>query len=209
MSELDVQKIITTLRRIAKILHKEPEKALKQLRRFSKVIDDQIPYRDGHSQRVCDYALKCGKKIKLDKRQMVVLEAAALLHDFGKIGVEEDILTKPEDLAGSERTEVEKHVLRGFYILSGFAELEAALDGIRTHHEHYDGMGYPYGLANSAIPLIGRILSVVDAYDAITSDRPYRRAHSKKYAIRILREKAGTQFDPKVVKIFLGIIAGE
>jgi HD-GYP domain-containing protein (c-di-GMP phosphodiesterase class II) len=137
---------------------------------------------------------------------MVVLEAAALLHDFGKIGIEEDILCKPEDLVGSERSEVEKHVLRGYYILSGFAEFDAALEGIRTHHEHYNGMGYPYGLSNSSIPLIGRLLSVVDAYDAMTSDRPYRKAQTKKDAIKILRDKAGTQFDPEVVKIFIKII---
>ncbi len=209
MSELDIQKIITTLRRVAKILHKEPEKALKQLRKISKVIDDQIPYRDGHSQRVCDYALKCGKEIKLVEQEMVVLEAAALLHDFGKIGVEEDILCKPEDLIGTERSEVEKHVLRGYYILSGFAEFDAALEGIRTHHEHYNGMGYPYGLAKRSIPLIGRILAVVDAYDAMTSNRPYRKAVSKKDAIRTLKEKAGTQFDPDVVGIFIKIIAQE
>ncbi len=206
MSEPDVQKIITTLRRIAGILHKEPGKALKQLRRISKVIDEQLPYWDGHSQRVCAYALQCGEEMKLNRQEMVVLEAAALLHDFGKIGVEEDILTKPEDLADSEREEVEKHVMRGYHILSGFVEFDAALEGIRTHHEHYDGMGYPHGLANSAIPLIGRIIAVVDAYDAITSDRPYRKAQSEQDAVKVLREKSGTQFDPEVVKIFLEII---
>ena len=142
----------------------------------------------------------------LNEKEMVVLEAAALLHDFGKIAVEEGILTKPEDLIGSERSEVEKHVLRGYHILSGFAEFEAALEGVRTHHEHYNGMGYPHGLANSSIPLIGRIIAVADAYDAITSDRPYRKAQSKSGAIMILREKAGSQFDPEVVHVFMEII---
>lgn len=206
MPAVDLDRIIQTLGSVARILRDEPGKALEQLREISGDIDGQIPYRDGHSLRVSDLALKTGEQMGLSDYELVTLEAAALLHDFGKIGVEDDILVKPASLVDQERTEVERHVLRGYHILSGFVELEEALKGVRTHHEHYDGMGYPAGLMDGNIPLIGRIIAVADAFDAMMSDRPYRKARSREYAISELHKFSGSQFDPKVVQVFLTII---
>jgi HD-GYP domain-containing protein (c-di-GMP phosphodiesterase class II) len=203
MNDLELDEIIECLDRIAKILHDKPEQALKELQELSSVIDRQVPYCDGHTQRVCKYSLKIGEELSLTDKEMVILEAAALLHDFGKIGVNEETLLKPGPLTKSERIEIEMHVLRGYYILSGFAELEQVLKGVRNHHEHYDGSGYPNGLAEDNIPLIGRIIAVADAYDAMTSERPYRKARTKQEAMNELKRCAGTQFDPEIVEVFI------
>ena len=206
MQDVDLDRIIETLKQIVKVLKNEPAEALGELRKISSQIDSQIPYRDGHSKRVSEYSREVGKELGFKDNDMVVLEAASLLHDFGKIGVEDDILSKPASLVDSERAEVEKHVLRGYYMLSGFVELEEALTGLRAHHEHYDGLGYPQGLTNGRIPLIGRIIAVTDAYDAMTSDRPYRKARTKEKAVEELKKFAGTQFDPHIVEVFLKIL---
>jgi len=205
---LNIDSIIDCLGRIVKILHDKPQEALRELREISSMVDDQVPYRDGHNQRVNEYSLRIGRELDLSEKEMVILEAAALLHDFGKIGVDEQILLKPSSLNEEEKIEVGSHVLRGYYILSGFAELEQALKGVRTHHERYDGSGYPEGLERDSIPLIGRIIAVADAYDAMTSERPYRKARTKQEAMDELKKMAGHQFDPAIVKIFLKILNG-
>lgn len=137
---------------------------------------------------------------------MVILEAAALLHDFGKIGIDEEILLKPSSLTVQEKQEIEKHVLRGYYMLDGFSELEEVIKGVKSHHERYNGLGYPEGLAEDSIPLIGRIIAVVDAYDAMTNDRPYRKARTKQEAIEELKKFSGKQFDPEIVEVFVKIL---
>jgi HD-GYP domain-containing protein (c-di-GMP phosphodiesterase class II) len=206
MPHIDLEKIIATLGNVARILRDKPDTALSELRKISNQIDQQIPYRDGHSARVCDYSLKMGNALGFSDEQLVNLEAAALLHDFGKICVEENLLRKPKSLQDEERSEVEKHVLRGYHILSGFVDLDEALKGVRSHHEHYNGLGYPQGLTDGNIPLYGRIIAVADAYDAMTSDRPYRKAKSKKIALEELKRYSGKQFDPHIVDIFMTVI---
>lgn len=187
-------------------LKENPKQALKDLRKIGARIDKQVPYRDGHSIRVTDYCLAIAEYLGFDENEKVVLEVAALLHDFGKIGINEDILLKPRELLPTEKEEVDMHVMRGYYMLAGFNELIEALRGIKTHHEAYDGTGYPEGLVNGEIPLIGRIIAVADAYDAMTSKRPYRNTLTKGEAIRELKVGAGTQFDPAIVKIFIKYI---
>jgi HD-GYP domain-containing protein (c-di-GMP phosphodiesterase class II) len=206
MVDLDIDEIIKCLSQVAKILHERPEHALKELRNISSLVDKQVPYRDGHTQRVCKYSLRIGKQLGLTDKEMVILETAALLHDFGKIGVDEKILLKPTSLTESEKIEIEKHVLRGYYILSGFAELEEALKGVRSHHEHYNGSGYPERLLGDNTPLLGRILAVADAYDAMTSERPYRKARTKEQAVEELMKFSGKQFDPEIVEVFIKIL---
>lgn len=203
---LDLNKIIKCLSQVTKILHDKPKEALTELREISSVVDSQIPYRDGHSQRVNEYSLKIGKQLGLTDKEMLILEAAALLHDFGKIGIDEEILIKPAALTDSERQEIQNHVLRGYYMLQGFEELNEVLEGVRSHHEHYNGAGYPKGLSQDNIPLAGRIIAVTDAYDAITSERPYRKARTKEKAIEELRIFSGKQFDPEIVDVFIKIL---
>jgi len=198
---LDV--LIACLKEIVQALKKEPEKALVELREIGKTLDSIVPYRDGHSQRVARYALMIAKGMGFSKDQLVMVEAGALLHDLGKIGIDEVILYKPLPLTKEEKEEIDKHVLRGYHILSGFTDIPEILNGVKTHHEFYDGSGYPEGLDDGQIPLIGRILAVADAYDAMTSKRPYRKVFTKEQAIMELKRLSGIQFDKDVVKIFL------
>ncbi len=203
---IDLDQIIRCLGEVVAVLKENPQKALKDLRRIGAEIDQQIPYRDGHCLRVTDYALSIGQYLGFDENEMMILEVAALLHDFGKIGIDEDILMQPRSLTNNERNEIAMHVLRGYYMLAGFNELIEALRGVKSHHEHYDGTGYPEGLSRNEIPLIGRIIAVADAYDAMTSKRPYRRAMSRQTALKELADNAGRQFDPAIVKIFTKLI---
>ncbi len=206
---INLDEIIRCLSNVATTLKENPEDALKNLRKIGGEIDKKIPYRDGHILRVTDYCLIIAEILEFDKNEKITLEVAALLHDFGKIGIDEQILLQPRKLTKGEKKEITMHVMRGYYMLAGFGELIEALRGIRSHHEYYDGSGYPEGLAKEQIPLIGRIIAVADAYDAMTSERPYRKAMTKKEAIRELKNCAGSQFDPAIVKIFIKYLTQE
>lgn len=200
---VDLDGIIRCLGTIAATLSEDPKQALCDLRRIGSEIDTKVPYRDGHSLRVTDYCLKIADDLGFTEEEQVILEVAALLHDFGKIGIDEQVLLKPRKLTEQERNEVTMHVMRGYYMLAGFGELVEALKGVKSHHEFYDGSGYPEGLMKSEIPLIGRIIAVADAYDAMTSKRPYRDALTQDQAIQELLQNSGRQFDPAIVKIFV------
>ncbi len=200
---INLEEIIRCLGAVTMTLRQNPKKALSDLRLLGKTIDDQVPYRDGHSLRVTDHCMAISDCLGFDDNEKVVLEVAALLHDFGKIGIDEAILMKPQHLTPEEKLEIDMHVMRGYYMLAGFNELIEALRGIKSHHESYDGTGYPEGLVKSQIPLIGRIISVADAYDAMTSRRPYRKALTHEQAVQELKNNAGTQFDPAIVKVFI------
>ncbi len=201
--QIDISEVILCLGKIAEVLKDNPQEALKQLRSIGERLDAQIPYRDGHTLRVVSYCLEIADMLGFTPPEKALLEAAALLHDFGKIGVREDILMKPAELSEKEKKEIEAHVLRGYFILEGFRELTEILGGIRNHHEHYNGSGYPDGLTGGDIPLIARVITVADAYDAMTSDRPYRLKRNSEDAEEELLRLAGIQFDPAIVKIFL------
>jgi HD-GYP domain-containing protein (c-di-GMP phosphodiesterase class II) len=199
--------IIFYLQEIVKFLHDEPEHALEELEEIASLIDSNIPFGAGHSRRVSEYALEVGKRLALSDRELVYLETAALLHDFGKIGMDLKILEKPGPLTDTEKRQVDEHVLRGYYILSIFPEFEEPLKGILSHHERYDGTGYPNGLSAETIPLTGRIIAVADAYDAMTSERPYREKKTSIEAMRELEKQSGSQFDPDVVIVFVDILS--
>jgi HD-GYP domain-containing protein (c-di-GMP phosphodiesterase class II) len=206
MENINIDEIISCLDKIANILHDKPAQAMSELRQISARVDSQVPYRDGHNQRVSKYSLQLGRQLGLDDQEMVILETAALLHDFGKICIDETILIKPSSLTEREQAEIQQHAIKGYYILAGFAEFENALDGVRTHHERYNGLGYPEGLVKDNIPLIGRIIAVADAYDAMTSKRPYRGVKTKKQAILELKRCSGQQFDPLLVDAFINCL---
>jgi diguanylate cyclase (GGDEF)-like protein len=159
-----------------------------------------------HARRLIDLTKKMGKAIGLTKQQIDELELFSTLHDIGKIGIDNQILNKPSSLSAEEWIIVRKHSEIGYRIAMSSPELMSIAYFILTHHERFDGSGYPQGLAGENIPLLSRILAVADAYDAMMEDRPYRKGIPKRMAIDEIIRNAGTQFDPKLVKIFIGII---
>lgn len=160
----------------------------------------------GHSFRVALYALALARALGLPEERLKAIEWGALLHDVGKMVVPDDILRKQGKLTPSEWHIMRQHPSWGYDILSGVSFLyEEALEIVQSHHEHWDGQGYPIGLAGEEIPLGARIFAVVDSYDAITSDRPYRRARSHSFAVSELRGVAGMQLDPQLVETFADI----
>ena len=157
---------------------------------------------EGHSVRVAAYSEAIGKELGLAAQTLDVIHRACLVHDIGKIAVDENILSKRDRLSTMEREKMDMHPLIGESILSPIEMLRPLLPGVRSHHEHYDGSGYPDGLAGDAIPIEARIMAVADAFDAMTSNRPYRQALPEEEALVELRRNAGTHFDPRVVAAF-------
>ncbi|NSW92554.1 MAG: PAS domain S-box protein [Firmicutes bacterium] len=156
-----------------------------------------------HAGRLKDFCLKIGTMLKLTSKEMDELSLLAVLHDIGKVGIREEILKKPGSLTELEWEEMKKHPEIGCRIAQNTPELGPIAEYILCHHERWDGQGYPQGLRGEEIPLLCRILAVADAYDAMTSDRPYRKALSREEAIEEIKRNAGTQFDPQIVEMFL------
>ena len=156
----------------------------------------------GHSERVVTYSLRLGREYGLNSEQMKSLEFGSLLHDIGKIGVPDSILRKPAKLTEEEWVRMREHPVHGQQILRGIEFLQGAAKVVAQHHEQWDGSGYPHGLRAEEIDVCARIFSVADAFDAITSDRVYRRGKSYEAASQELDDWAGRQFDPKVVEAF-------
>jgi len=159
----------------------------------------------GHSRRVCRYSLEIARAMGWPDKQLENLARGAYLHDIGKLGIPDGILLKPGPLTEGERKFMQTHVQIGFDVVKDIPFLADAAEIILTHHERYDGRGYPRGLKGEEILLGARIFSVVDTLDAITSDRPYQRASTFESARETIRNLAGTQFDPHVVSVFLNI----
>ncbi len=159
----------------------------------------------GHSTRVVEYAVVVAQKMDFDAEQLKWIRRGALLHDVGKIGVPDAILRKPGKLTPEEWDEMKKHPEMGFRMLERIPFLRPALDVVLSHQERYDGSGYPHGLQGEEIPLGARIFAVVDTFDAMTSDRPYRKALSIEQARDEVRRFSGIQFDPQVADVFLSI----
>jgi len=156
----------------------------------------------GHSERVVTFSLRLGREYGLNAVQMKSLEFGSLLHDIGKIGVPDAILRKPAKLTDEEWVRMREHPLHGQQILRGIKFLEGAANVVAQHHEKWDGSGYPFGLKAEEIDICARIFSVADAFDAITSDRVYRKGRSYEIALQELDDWAGRQFDPRVVEAF-------
>jgi len=162
-----------------------------------------------HSTRLAEWAVRIARELGIEERYLANVEAAALLHDIGKIGVPDAILRKPGPLSDDERTLINKHPEFGWAIQRLFPSLEQASLFTLHHHESYDGGGYPSRLRAGEIPLGARIIAVIDSFDAMICDRPYRRCLPYDEAIRRLLDGSGVQFDPTVVRCFVHIAAAE
>ncbi len=165
-------------------------------------IDAKDPYTRGHSQRVAEYALVAGVSLGMDESEMTTLEYAAILHDVGKIGIDDAILRKPARLSAREHAFVCDHPVIGAAIVNDIPFLQDAAGLILHHHEHYDGSGYPHGLRGTDIPLGSRIIGIADAFDTMITDRPYRRALTINEAMTELCRCRGTQFCPEALDAF-------
>jgi putative nucleotidyltransferase with HDIG domain len=172
---------------------------------FVHVIEARDRYTQQHSSRVTRFSILIGKVMGCTSEELDILNFAGHLHDIGKIGIRDEILLKPGRLNDEEFNKIKEHPVIGAQIVEqlGFWERERQI--IRWHHERYDGGGYPDGLKRDEIPFLARILSVADVYDAISSDRAYRRKMKEDQILQIIREGAGTQFDPKIVDVFMDL----
>lgn len=178
------------------------------VRALSEVLEEVDPYTRHHSHRVSQYALRLARGMRLAERDVEEIEYAALVHDLGKIGPQHQyILQKPGSLSYEEQRTLQQHPGEGARIVAKVRSLKRAAEIVRTHHERPDGEGYPLGLKGDDIPIGARILNVSDAFDAMTSDRPYRRALSVQVALRELEKGAGTQFDASVVRCIVDMQA--
>ncbi len=160
-----------------------------------------------HAQRMTNFSYKLGKKIGLSNGKLNNLSLLATLHDVGKVNIAEEILKKPDSLTDEEWKLIKQHTEKGYSIASAIKEFTPVAEGILAHHERWDGDGYPQGLAGEKIPLLARIISIVDAYDVMTNGRPYKEPMSKEEAIKELKRCAGSQFDPGLVEEFIEVIA--
>lgn len=183
---------------------------LSTARALSDTIEAKDSYTAGHTQRVMEYSLVIGRRLGLPPEEMENLKLAAILHDIGKIGVDDQVLRKQGRLTEEENRKMQQHTIIGPRIVKRVRQLHPIIPGIRHHHEMYDGSGYPDGVKEEGIPLMARIIAVADTFDAMTSDRPYRKGLDVMTALRELKKFSGKQFDPKAVQAFLSAYeAGE
>lgn len=172
------------------------------------LLEARDPETRKHSERVAAMQLSVAREMNVELDNIIHMYRGALLHDIGKIIIPDDILFKPDSLTDEEWKVIHQHPLSGSKILEQFVFLKLALDIPLYHHEKWDGTGYPYGLKGEEIPIVARIFAVVDVWDALCVDRPYRKAWPVERAIAYIKEQAGTHFDPAVVKAFYGLIIG-
>jgi putative nucleotidyltransferase with HDIG domain len=177
---------------------------------LSSTIEARDPFARGHASRVEVLTHGLARRLGLDRQVLLRLRLGALLHDIGKLAVPEAVLVKPGELNDVERAQMRRHPGAGAWMLRAIGVAREALPGVLFHHERWDGRGYPAGLAGASIPLEARILAVVDAFDAMTSIRPYRGARPVADALVELQRCAGSQFDPAIVDVFLAVsLAGD
>lgn len=208
---VDTVEMLTRLRALIRMkrLIDELEDGKNIIRMLANTIEAKDGYTGKHVERVAQYALALAKKAQVPEEMLRTIEMGALLHDIGKIGVPESILCKPSALNEEEFNVIKTHPTMGVEICHPLRFLKEMLKVIRYHHERYDGEGYPEGLKGEAIPLEARIVAIADAYDALTSDRSYRKGMLKKKAIAVLKEGRGTQWDAKLIDHFIEFLEKE
>jgi len=189
-----------------RLYHNIRDNYLKTIKAFALAVEAKDEYTHGHSENVMQYTIYLAKKLGLSDTELELVKYAGLLHDIGKIGISENILNKTAKLTPQEFDEIKKHPELGARIISDVPFLKSLVPMVLHHHEFYNGNGYPAKIAGEAIPFGARILSVADAYEAMTSNRPYRKSLSKEVALNILKEEREKQFDPQIVDAFLEIM---
>lgn len=187
------------IERLKEAAEENRELFIGSIRMLAAAIDEKDPYTRGHSGRVAKYSTLIGQELKLSAEELDKLRIAALLHDVGKIGVEDRVLKKPGSLTPEEFELMKQHTVKGANIMRPVSQLKEMLPGIELHHEHMDGRGYPYGIPGPQIPLMARIIGVADTLDAMTTNRPYQSAMDIEFALNRIRSLAGSKFDPVVV----------
>ncbi len=184
------------------------DESLATIQALAAAVDAKDPYTQGHSKRVAEYAVALARQIGLSEDEIDLIQITGTLHDVGKIGVPDAVLKKPGRLDEDERQVMETHPVLGEVIVRKAPKLAPTLPGVRHHHERWDGGGYPDGLAGEAIPRIARILAVADTFDAMTSDRPYRKGLSMQIAVDEIARCSGTQFEPLLSEAFVALMRG-
>ncbi len=190
----------------ARLISEQRSTMFASLGMIAQAIDLKDTYTAKHSRSVVEMAVRIARTMGLPEKEIREIRIGALLHDIGKVGVSGKIIRKPAALDSAEQLKMREHPVISAEILQPVEFLSNAAEIVRHHHEHYDGSGYPDGLRGEEIPIGSRIILVADAYDAIISDRPYRRGRSKVDALRVLKDHAGRQFDTKVVRVLESII---
>jgi putative nucleotidyltransferase with HDIG domain len=192
----DIEEYIEKLKEAAEA---NRELFLGSIRMLAAAIDEKDPYTRGHSGRVAKYSTLIGRELGLSDEDLDKLRIAALLHDVGKIGVDDRVLKKPGALTTEEFELMKQHTVKGANIMRPVSQLKEMLPGIELHHEHMDGRGYPYGLTAPQIPLMARVIAVADTLDAMTTNRPYQTAMELELALTKIKALAGAKFDAVIV----------
>jgi hypothetical protein len=204
VTAVEQSQLLTKVRADAKELEASYDSTLKAL---MAALDAKDESTEGHCERVAKLTVQLARHMELPETMMVHIERGAMLHDVGKIGVPDEVLQKPDSLSENEWTTMRKHPMLAGVMVSKVGFLEQAMPILLYHHERFDGGGYPFGLAGGNIPIEARIFTIVDAYDAMTQDRPYRQAMTHLEAMDEIRAHNGTQFDPMVVEAFEHLMA--
>lgn len=189
----------------AQLLKQQRTRFLEVIHTLAQIIEVRDDYTGGHTRRVTRYSEILGKALELPHDQMDLISLGTPLHDIGKIGVDDAILRKPGILTLGEMVKMREHTTIGAQILGTIPDLATVIPIVRNHHERFDGKGYPDGLAGEAIPRLARVVAIADAFDAMTTDRPYRPAMTPDQAFAEVLHLSGSQFDPKIAKVFLNI----
>jgi HD-GYP domain-containing protein (c-di-GMP phosphodiesterase class II) len=200
------ESIEAAIAQLKKAAHENHLLFLNSVRMLAAAIDAKDPYTRGHSERVARYSIGIGKNLALPEKDMRNLRISALLHDVGKIGIDDRILRKPGALSDEEFEVMKQHPAKGAAIMSGVAQLIDIIPGMKYHHEKWSGGGYPDGLEGEQIPMQARIVAIADTFDAMTTNRPYQKAMEIGYVVEKIKSFAGTRFDPRVVDAFVSAV---
>jgi putative two-component system response regulator len=208
--QMETNALNEELRNKIRLLEESNEKLRRTSIEFIRILGNAVeardPYTKGHCDRLVSYSLVLGRKLGLDKESLKNLAYGGWLHDIGKIQIEDDILKKPGRLTPGEYERIKEHTIIGWRLVQPLKLMRGASEVIRHHHERFDGTGYPDGLSGGEIPITARILCLVDVFDALTTERPYKKAFDLEFSLDIIQNESGKHFDPMIVKLFFEVL---